>query len=79
MLENMGLKVLSEEPSEIDAADGRRYWLHDFGLQPIVGGQSRSRRSANFQDLFSGVWTGRLENDGFSRLVPRRGLSRARS
>ena len=22
-----------------------------------------------FQDLFSGVWTGRLENDGFSRLV----------
>ena len=38
VLENMGLKVLSEEPSEIDAADGRRYWLHDFGLQPIVGG-----------------------------------------
>ena len=38
VLENMGLKVLSEEPSEIDAADGHRYWLHDFGVQPMVGG-----------------------------------------
>ena len=44
VLENMGLKVLSEEPSEIDAADGRRYSLHDFGLQPIVGGAGRGRR-----------------------------------
>ena len=28
-----------------------------------------------FQDLFSGVWTGRLENDGFNRLVLAAGLS----
>ena len=29
----------------------------------------------HFQDLFSGVWTGRLENDGFNRLVLAAGLS----
>ena len=76
VLENMGLKVLSEEPSEIDAADGRRYWLHDFGLQPIVGGPVEVETvRESFQDLFSGVWTGRLENDGFSRLVLAAGLS----
>ena len=76
VLENMGLKVLSEEPSELEAADGRRYWLHDFGLQPVAGvpvDVDAVRES--FQDLFSGVWTGRLENDGFSRLVLVAGLS----
>ena len=62
--------------SEIEAADGHRYWLHDFGVQPTVSSPvevDTVRKS--FQDLFSGVWAGRLENDGFSRLVLAAGLS----
>ena len=43
VLENMGLKVLSEEPSEIGAADGHRYWLHDFGARPGRGRPGRGR------------------------------------
>ena len=76
VLENMGLKVLSEEPSEIEAADGRRFWLHDFGLQPMAGGAVEvDAVRESFQDLFSGVWAGRLESDGFNRLVLAAGLS----
>ncbi len=76
VLENMGLKVLSEEPSEIQAADGRCYWLHDFGLQPVSSGPVNvDAVRESFQDLFSGVWMGRLESDGFNRLVLTAGLS----
>ena len=36
ILENMGLKVLSEEPHEIRTADGGTYSLHDFRLRPLT-------------------------------------------
>ena len=76
ILENMGLQVLSEEPSQIKARDGRLYWLHDFGLRPTDGGAvDVDAAREHFQDLFSGVWAGRLENDGFNRLVLAAGLS----
>ena len=60
ILENMGLQVLSEEPSQIKARDGRLYWLHDFGLRPTDGGAvDVDAAREHFQDLFSGVWAGR--------------------
>ncbi|MFO1071621.1 MAG: NAD-glutamate dehydrogenase [Geminicoccaceae bacterium] len=75
ILENMGLKVLSEEQSTIRAADGPSYSLHDFGLEPVVGAAiSVERVREQFQDLFLGVWSDRLENDGFNRLVLTAGL-----
>ena len=70
ILENMGLKVLSEEPSQIRSVDDRLFSVHDFGLQPTVGGPvDVDAVRESFHDLFRGVWTGRLENDGFNRLV----------
>ena len=75
ILENMGLKVLSEEQSTIRPPDGQTYSLHDFGLQPVVGGAIAVERvRESFQDLFLGVWSDRLENDGFNRLVLAAGL-----
>ena len=38
VLENMGLRVLTEEPSQIRSTDGRLFSVHDFGLQPTVDG-----------------------------------------
>ncbi|HEX6011563.1 MAG TPA: hypothetical protein VFY87_07130, partial [Geminicoccaceae bacterium] len=77
VLENMGLKVLTEEPSLIRARDGRLYSLHDFGLSPVVGDAVVDVDAVreHFQDLFLGVWSNRLESDGFNRLVLSAGLS----
>ncbi|MFL5336308.1 MAG: NAD-glutamate dehydrogenase domain-containing protein, partial [Geminicoccaceae bacterium] len=70
ILENMGLRVLTEEPSQIRSTEGRLFSVHDFGLQPTMGSPvDVDAVRESFQDLFRGVWTGRLENDGFSRLV----------
>ena len=76
VLENMGLKVLSEEPSQIRARDGQLYSVHDFGLSSVVvDSVDVDAVRESFQDLFSGVWAGRLENDGFNRLVLAAALS----
>ncbi|MFZ1428661.1 MAG: NAD-glutamate dehydrogenase [Geminicoccaceae bacterium] len=76
VLENMGLQVLSEEPSQIKARDSRTYWLHDFGLRPVVGRPvDVDAAREHFEAVFSGVWANRLENDGFNRLVLVAGLS----
>ena len=76
ILENMGLQVLGEEPSEVRAEAGQLYSIHDFGLRPVVGGAGIAveRVREHFQDLFLGVWSERLENDGFNRLVLAAGL-----
>lgn len=75
ILENMGLKVLSEEPSTVKTPGGEIFALHDFGLRPVVGTDIAVERvREHFQDLFLGVWSDRLENDGFNRLVLAAGI-----
>jgi len=76
MLEHMGLKVISENPSEVTPAGaGGSVWLHDFEMQ------SRDGRAIDlaavkpvFQDAFARVWAGEMEDDGFNRLVLGAGL-----
>ena len=76
ILENMGLKVLSEEPSEIDAATAAATGCTISACSPSSAAAVEvDAVREHFQDLFSGVWTGRLENDGFNRLVLAAGLS----
>ncbi len=70
ILENMGLKVLSEQPHEIRTADGGTYYLHDFQLRPLTpDGIDVDELREVFADAFVGVWTDAVENDGFNRLV----------
>ncbi|MCR9221813.1 MAG: NAD-glutamate dehydrogenase [Alphaproteobacteria bacterium] len=86
MLENMGLKVLAEQPFDvrparngrIDAADQappQSLYIHDFalethGAQPVDFHAVR----AVFHDSFVRVWAGEIEDDGFNRLVLSAGL-----
>jgi glutamate dehydrogenase len=75
MLENRGLRVLSETPFKLRPlhADGQpapRVWLHDFDVQvqdkrPVSLDDSRER----FHAAFAATWSGRAEDDGFNRLV----------
>ena len=76
MLENMGVEIQDERPYRIEPRDDAWVWIHDFGMNhdaevpPETGGI----RDA-FQDTFAMVWRGRVENDGFNRLVLRARLS----
>ncbi|MGR9105299.1 MAG: NAD-glutamate dehydrogenase [Gammaproteobacteria bacterium] len=71
MLENMGVRVLDEKPYALKRQDtGESVWIHDFGL--IYEGQQTFEVDAlkrKFQETFEQIWLGRVENDGFNRLV----------
>ena len=79
MLENLGLRVVAEEPFRIDRADGTAVWVHEFQLSGIALLTSVSPAiRARFEEALAKVWTGRVESDGFNRLVLAAGLRRGR-
>ncbi|HEY1774511.1 MAG TPA: NAD-glutamate dehydrogenase [Gammaproteobacteria bacterium] len=74
MLENMGVRVISERPYEMDLADGSIVWIQDFELVHPGELDVDSVKEA-FQEQFARVWRGEAESDGFNRLVLSAGLS----
>jgi len=75
VLENMGLRVIQEQPYEIVPRDGASLWLHDFALEPTVAGDLEPERArARFEEAFASIWRGEVENDGFNQLVLCAGL-----
>ncbi|MCP3959555.1 MAG: NAD-glutamate dehydrogenase [bacterium] len=84
-LENMGLKVIDEIPYGVRPADLEHpVWIRDFVMRTEDGetadlGVGRDGRSASlreaFHEAFRLIWHGRMENDGFNRLVLCAGLS----
>jgi glutamate dehydrogenase len=76
LLENLGLRVVAEEPFKIDCVDAPSVWIHEFQLSGIALLASVSAViRARFEEALVAVWTGRVENDGFNRLVLASGLS----
>ena len=75
VIENMGLRVLSEKPYVVRVTNGTNIWIHEFKLvernrEMIDVDRSRGR----FELAFSRIWAGEAENDGFNRLVLGAGL-----
>ncbi len=74
MLENMGVRVISERPYEVDLPDGSLVWIQDFELiHP--GNLDVDAVKEAFQEQFARVWRGEAESDGFNRLVLGAGLA----
>ncbi|HEY1426854.1 MAG TPA: NAD-glutamate dehydrogenase [Caulobacteraceae bacterium] len=74
ILDNMGLKALSEEGFVLTPAgrDGARrsVWTHEFVLDDARGERlSFAAIRQVFEAAFLAMWTGQAENDGFNRLV----------
>ncbi len=70
MLENFGLRVISERPYELAWPDGGAAWIQDFELEHRDGlSVEIARVEANFRAAFSAAWSGAIENDGFNRLL----------
>ncbi|OSQ49961.1 NAD-glutamate dehydrogenase [Thalassospira alkalitolerans] len=69
MLENMGLKVITENPFKVEPRDADvNVRIHDFGV--VVEGEFRLHDVRDkFQELFIRMWHGEVENDAFNRLV----------
>ncbi len=75
MLENLGLRVVAEEPYRIDSTDGRAVWVHEFALAGDTAAAVSDQVKDRFEEALVAAWTGRIENDRFNRLVLAAGLS----
>jgi glutamate dehydrogenase len=70
ILENFGLKVIGESPYAIKTVNGEVYWILDFSMLLTGKGKFNLEKVQSlFQDAFAKVWTGKLEDDGFNRLI----------
>ncbi|MGN7725058.1 NAD-glutamate dehydrogenase [Luteimonas sp. 22616] len=73
MMENMGLRVITEHPYLLRIDDTQTY-LQDFEVEAArefdIGAVGHV-----FEEAFLQVWRGNAENDGFNRLVLGAGLS----
>ena len=72
MLENLGMKVLTENPY-ILSLDERKVIIQDFALESGAA-VAVEYIKADFEHAFGAVWRGQCENDGFNRLVTLAGL-----
>ena len=76
ILENLGLRVIAEEPFRIDSVEGAAVWIHEFQLAGVALLTTVSKViGTRFEEAVVAVWTGRVENDGLNRLVLAAGLS----
>jgi glutamate dehydrogenase len=73
MLENLGLRVVAEEPFRIDSIDEDAVWVHQFEVVGRTEVSALVRR--RFEEALAELWTGRVENDGLNHLVLGAGLS----
>ncbi len=70
MLENFGLRVISERPYQLAWPEGGAAWIQDFELEhrdQLVINIAHSE--VRFREAFLAAWGGAVENDGFNRLV----------
>ena len=83
MIENMGLRVISEHPYRIElpSAAGmiEPVYIQDFEVEPATGRGATAEIDVGaldhkFEEAFLQVWRGLAENDGFNRLVLAAGL-----
>ena len=80
LLQQLGVEVLDERPSEFVRPDGVCCWLYDFGVRvdeatsAALAGRPEADIEHGFCTAFSAAWRGDTETDRFSALVLRAGL-----
>ena len=76
MLENFGLRVISERPYELVWPEGGAAWIQDFELEQRERLElDGTTLKTNFKEAFAAAWSGEIENDGFNRLLFGAGLN----
>jgi glutamate dehydrogenase len=76
ILEDLGTEVYSEQPYRITLKSGEAFWIQDFELRFARTAELELETAAErFEDTFRQVIDGKVENDGFNRLVLSAGLN----
>ncbi|MGI9606302.1 MAG: NAD-glutamate dehydrogenase [Acidimicrobiales bacterium] len=74
-LTNLGVTVVDERPYEVRPDGQESVWIYEFALEHQAEGLDFGTASALFEEAFAAVWDGRVEDDGFNRLVLSAGMS----
>ena len=75
MLEQMGLRIVSSRPYEIEPRSGGPFWILDFDMTTGHGISVEVLAVKDaFQETFAQVCSANIESDGFNRLVLAAGL-----
>ena len=75
ILENLGLRAISERPYVLKFENGTVTWINDFAMQYTKSSEFQLDEIKElFQNAFAKVWFGEAENDGFNQLVLAAGL-----
>jgi len=75
ILENLGLRAISERPYLLKFEDGKVTWVNDFAMQYTRDFSFELDDIKElFQNAFARVWFGDAENDGLNQLVLAGGL-----
>lgn len=70
ILENLGLRVVSERAYPVKTSDGRHFWIQEFSLiYSLAANIDLERVKEEFEDAFSRIWFGEAESDSFNRLL----------
>ena len=69
MLENLGLRTLTERPHEIEVTDHPSIWISDFTVSYKRGELDLHKVQPVFQEAFKNIYAGKIANDGFNKLI----------
>ena len=70
ILENLGLRVVTERPYGIRALNGKVYWVQEFSLiYSLSHNVVMDEVKDEFEDAFARIWFGEAESDSFNRLL----------
>ncbi len=70
ILETMGLRVIGEQPFQINPRNQKTIWINDFLMQlPGYSVFELSQNREHLQEAFKKIWYGESEDDGFNALV----------
>lgn len=76
VLEQMGLQVIDEWPTQVKPQGNEYIWIHNFGLRPLKEFTLPFKViKPLFQEAFLQIWQEKAENDQFNQLVLIAGLS----
>jgi glutamate dehydrogenase len=74
MMENMGLRVVTEYPHRVEGAHGTAF-IQDFRVESAAGtALDVEANEPQFVEAFARIWNGEAESDGFNRLILAAGL-----
>uniref|UniRef100_UPI0035B4CF96 NAD-glutamate dehydrogenase n=1 Tax=Chitinimonas sp. TaxID=1934313 RepID=UPI0035B4CF96 len=75
VLENMGVRVIEEQPYTLNFAEQGRAWVTDIAIKlPIAGLLDDDAKRSAFQQGFAAIFEGQAENDRFNKLIMLAGL-----